>query len=187
MPKSDINYKSDDAAAAQAKRALNRKNKKIRRLYIGIALLFVLLVGGGVFGYLQYRDLKNENAKLSNPQESAKVESERIKQQVASLIDTPKDEEPTIASVSDAAKAKEQSPAFFANAQNGDRLLIYSKAKKAILYRPSTNKIIEVSALNIEDTAKAAQSQPPAAQQPAANTQQTQNQSNSQGFTPLTP
>ena len=142
-----------EAHIAQVKsageRAVRRKARKIRKLYATVAVLSVLLIAGGVAGGLAYKNVKDENKRLSNPQESAKVETERIKKQVAALIDVPTDEEPTIANVADANKAKEQSPEFFAKAENGDRLLMYPKAKKAILYRPSTNRIIEVSTLNI--------------------------------------
>lgn len=51
------------------------------------------------------------------------------------------DETPTIATVSDITKLQGQP--FFAKAQNGDKVYVYSNAKKAILYRPSENKIIE--------------------------------------------
>ncbi|MCV6900727.1 hypothetical protein OE165_27220, partial [Escherichia coli] len=34
--------------------------------------------------------------------------------------------------------------AFFANAKNDDQILIYLKEQKAIIYRPSENKIINV-------------------------------------------
>lgn len=161
----------DDEKILAAQRAVRRKNKKIKRLYIGLAIAFLVIAIGSIFAGIQYKKLKDENARLSNPQESAKVESDRLKKQVAALIDVPTDEEPTIATVSDANKAKEQSPTFFANAKNDDRLLLYAKAKKAILYRPSTNKIIEISTVNVggnqQNQQGAAQS---AVQAPAATT-----------------
>ncbi len=55
---------------------------------------------------------------------------------------------PAIAVVSDVDKAKAQS-SFFANAQNGDKILLYVKNGKAVLYRPSTNKVIEYGPLTI--------------------------------------
>ena len=49
-------------------------------------------------------------------------------------------ETPIVTTVTDVASLRGQS--FFANALNGDRILVYSK--RAILYRPSIDKIIEV-------------------------------------------
>lgn len=60
-------------------------------------------------------------------------------------MELPAGEQPTLATVADQEKLKGQD--FFSHAQNGDKLLIYPKAKKAILYRPSTGKIIEVTNL----------------------------------------
>jgi cytoskeletal protein RodZ len=151
-----------------AERTIRRKLRKIRRLYIALIVLAALFVVAAIAGGLAYKNLKDENNRLSNPQESAKAETERIKSQVAALIDVPKDEEPTIANVSDANKAKEQSPEFFAKAENGDRLLMYPKAKKAILYRPSSNKIVEVSTLNVNENGSATPAQPQPASQPDA-------------------
>jgi hypothetical protein len=51
------------------------------------------------------------------------------------------DETPTIAVVSDVTKLQGQ--AFFANAHQGDIVLMYANARKAILYSPSLNKIVE--------------------------------------------
>ena len=40
---------------------------------------------------------------------------------------------------------------FFANAQVGYKVLVYAVAKKAILYDPISNRIIEVGPVNVTD------------------------------------
>ena len=129
----------------------NGEMRKTRLLYGVIALLVVLLLAGGFLGYKKYDELKKENAKLLNPEESAKAEADRIKSQVESIIDVPKDQTPVIYTVTDAGKLKNQ--AFFANAENGDKALFYESAKRAVLYRPSTNKIINVSNIDVQPNA----------------------------------
>lgn len=121
------------------KRAL--ANRKI------LLLLLIASLATGVGMYLKYREAKRQIALLQNPGEAAKFENQKVIDAVGKLITLPTDETPSIATVTDAAKLKSQS--FFQNAQNGDKVLIYSQAKKAILYRPSTNKIIEVGAINL--------------------------------------
>lgn len=127
------------------------KKSKFNKTYVVIAVLVLLLAGGGYVAYSQYDELKQENQRLSDPQEAARSETERIKGEIAALIEVPSDEEPTIATVVDPDKLGDQ--AFFANAQKDDRVVIYGQAKKAILYRPSTKKIIEVAPLNIGENA----------------------------------
>lgn len=61
----------------------------------------------------------------------------------------PQEEVPTIATVSDPAKLQDQP--FFAKAKKGDKALMYINAKKAFLYRPSTDEIIQTSRLEIVD------------------------------------
>jgi len=56
--------------------------------------------------------------------------------------------------VSDISKLQGQ--AFFASAKNGDKVLIYSKAKQAILYDPLANKIVKVSSLNLNQPSPSA-------------------------------
>ncbi|MEO7364045.1 MAG: hypothetical protein ABIV43_00865, partial [Candidatus Saccharimonadales bacterium] len=58
----------------------------------------------------------------------------------------PADETPTVATVSNVEKLKGQT--FFANAQIGDKVIVYVNAKQAILYRPSTNQIVTMAPVN---------------------------------------
>jgi len=153
--------KSTDAPASTTAKKPGKKIKKISSVYLAVVMVVVLLLGGAAIAYKVIDDsnkenakLKEENARLANPQESAKLETERVKASVAQLIDVPEGEDPTIASVVDASKLSSQ--AFFKNAQNGDKVLMYAQAKKAILYRPGTNKIIEVAPINIGNNEKPA-------------------------------
>lgn len=123
---------------------------------LGVLLIFVLLVCGmGFLGYKyidtkkDYQDAQNTVNRLSNPEEAVKQEAENLKNRVSQLVEVPAGQEPTIATVQDVSKL--QSQVFFKNAQNGDKVLIYTEAKKAILYRPSTDKIIGVTEVNIGD------------------------------------
>ena len=61
-------------------------------------------------------------------------------------MDLPQDETPDLAKVSNKEKLAGQP--FFQKSQNGDVVLIYLKAKKAILYRPSTNRVIDMVPLS---------------------------------------
>jgi hypothetical protein len=144
--------KSESSSEKGSKRELRLA---IKKAHVIITVLVLASAAGGYFGYTKYDELQKENKRLSNPQEAAKSESERIKKEIASLIEVPTDEEPTIATVVDPSKLGGQ--AFFTKAQKDDRVIIYAKAKRAILYRPSTKKIIEVAPLNIGENSQPTQ------------------------------
>lgn len=116
---------------------------------IAFALVLVVIGVGGFFGYQRYDNLRKENERLSNPQEAAKTDIENTKEEVGKLIVLPDDEEPTVANVVDKTKLEGQE--FFKNAENGDKLLLYQNNKKAILYRPSIGKIVEVSTVSTDN------------------------------------
>jgi hypothetical protein len=72
---------------------------------------------------------------------------------VSKLMVLPEGEEPTVATVSDPAQLADQP--FFSNAKVGHKVLIYTKARKAILYDPAAHKIVEVAPLNLDSGAGA--------------------------------
>lgn len=113
-----------------------------------VAVLLLLAAAGTAAYYMgRYNDSQKKVKQLSNPTEAAKLEQQQLIAKIGSLTDLPKGETPTVATVTDLTKLQGQ--AFFANAQNGDKVLIYTQAKKAYLYRPSTNKIINIAPVNL--------------------------------------
>jgi len=109
-------------------------------------LLFVVLgVGIGIFITQQ----KPEWFGLGKGTAAIQAEADATVSRVGKLITLPSDEKPTVATVTDASKVKEQQ--FFRNAENGDIVLIFTKAQKAILFRPAKNIIVEVGAVNINN------------------------------------
>lgn len=105
-------------------------------------MAFLALLATGFFGF-KYLKTQSELKKLSQKPED---QSPQIINQVGKLVNLPADETPTVATVTDKEKLKNQP--FFTQAENGDSILIYLQAKKAILYRSSINKIIDIAPVN---------------------------------------
>ena len=114
-----------------------------------LVLIVVLIAGLGALAY-GYVHTKNELNKAKNPSIAGKTEAEQIVNQINKYVDLPTTETPTLATVSDVSKLKTQT--FFKDAQNGDKVLIYTRAGTAILYRPSTKKVIEYAPVNSSPT-----------------------------------
>lgn len=135
-------------AQPKAKRAMPSTKQLI---HYGVDVVLVIII---IAMALSMQGLKSDNADLTkqvadlkaNPQAIVQQQTQALIAKVGALMTLPTGEEPTVAEVSDAAAAKKQS-AFFANAENGDKVLMYAKSGTAILYRPSTNKIVLVAPL----------------------------------------
>ena len=106
-----------------------------------LAVLVVVALGAAVYFYVQLNQLRED------PQKVAQEEAKTLVTKVGKLIVLPEGEEPTVATVTDPNLLKDQP--FFANAKAGDKVLIYTNARKAILYNPEENKIVEVAPVNI--------------------------------------
>lgn len=132
-----------DSTPKSAKKS--RKHLPIARIIV--ALVIVALAGLAAYFYIEMKDAKN------NPEKASQQQVESLVAKVGKLITLPSDEQPTVATVQDKEKLKEQP--FFSGAENGDKLLIYTKAQKAIIYRESTNTLINVGPVTL-DTAEAA-------------------------------
>ena len=120
--------------------------KKVALLLAGILLLFGTIIGSGV-GFYFYSKYKNTEKVLSASKSLVSENPDELLAKVGKLIKLPAGEIPQIAIISDLSPLKNN--AFFSNAKVGDRLLIFNNAKKAILYDPVENKIVEVGPLII--------------------------------------
>ncbi len=61
----------------------------------------------------------------------------------------PKNEPPSIATINNIALLQKDSP-FYKDAHNGDVLLIYFQAKKAYIYNPTENIIVNTGPVSVE-------------------------------------
>jgi hypothetical protein len=115
-----------------------------KRWWIPVVVVFAV-AGLGLLTY-GYIDTKNQLAKLSGSKTANQPEVDQLVGEIGKHFDLP-DEAPTLATVSDVTKLKNQE--FFKDAKDGDKVLIYAKEGRALLYRPSTGKIIEYSKVNL--------------------------------------
>ena len=120
-----------------------------QKTLIGILVIVALAsLGATYYFYSQLNQLK------VNPQAAAQEEAKALVAKVGKLIVLPEGEDPTIATVADPEALREQP--FFAKAKQGDKVLIYTNARKAILYDVESNKIVEVAPINIGPGAQTA-------------------------------
>lgn len=117
-----------------------------RRAYQYIVFMLFLAALAAIclafYFYTQTTDPKVQEVR------EAEAQIENILDAVGRHMVLPPEEEPTVATVSSLEPLAGQP--FFANAKIGNKVLIYTKAKKAILYDPALDRIIEVAPLNID-------------------------------------
>ncbi len=107
-------------------------------------ILFGLLIGMGATAYYFY----HQAAVLApNRPPIGQEEVVSLMASVGKLILLPEGETPTVATVSNPEKLKDQE--FFVNAKAGDKVLIFTNAQKAFLYSPTSNRVINVAPLSV--------------------------------------
>lgn len=114
-----------------------------KSVIISFVILALLAIGGGGVGVYYYSLYQTELHKVRDPQSDLKA----LLTQVGKLIELPTGEQPTVATVTNADQIKEQP--FFAKAKNGDRVIIYTNARMAILFDAIAGKIMNVGTLNV--------------------------------------
>ncbi len=119
---------------------ISLRNKKL--LIPVVAVVFILIGAGGVV-------LWQNNFFQQDPAIIYAKQIQTMTANASKYTTLPQDEDPVTATVTDKNVLPHE--AFFSNAQNGDKILLYKKNKKAILYRPSTTQVIAVAKLNYQN------------------------------------
>jgi hypothetical protein len=114
-----------------------------RPVIIAFVILAFLAVAGASAGIYYYYQYKSVVKRSQDPQ----AEIKDILAKVSKLMELPEGEDPTVATVQDADQIRSQP--FFTKAQNGQRVILYTNARLAILFDEKANKIINVGAINV--------------------------------------
>lgn len=114
-----------------------------------VITIFVVVVLGATY-YFKFRVSSNttEEAFALPTPGSAKATQDlnETLSAIDKLMELPKGDQPSLATVADKDQLKDEP--FFDPSQNGDKVVIFPKAQLAILYRPSSNKIVSVSPIS---------------------------------------
>lgn len=74
-------------------------------------------------------------------------EEKKVAAQVAKHVLLPTDETPALATVTDPSKLANNH--FLSQAHKGDRILIYAKWKQAVIYRPASDRIVDIGPVDV--------------------------------------
>lgn len=117
----------------------------IKKFFYKILFILVgIVLGVGLtFLYIQKYGIpfKQVLVDASNIEETKQIKE--IVEKVGKLIFLPENEDPAMATITDAGSLMKEQP-FYVGSQNGDVVLIYEKALKAIIYSPERNIIVNV-------------------------------------------
>ncbi|MEK7550438.1 MAG: hypothetical protein AAB535_01490 [Patescibacteria group bacterium] len=127
---------------------VSQKRRGLPKIVI-IAIIAAIALAGYGGTYYYYNRYKQTKIVLDNPEVASINEIKDVTEKLGKIYDLPKDEEPTVATVLDKEKLKDQP--FFARAENGDKVVIFTKSQLAILFRVSENKIITVAPVSLQE------------------------------------
>lgn len=116
-------------SAAEPQQIPRPRRRKITWL---LSALLVLAIAASGFWFVQYRE-----AQANNPS----TQQKQLVSQLSKLIEMPSGQ-PVITTVID--KSKLTNKTLASQAQNGDRLFIFAKSKRLVLYRPSDKKVVDM-------------------------------------------
>ena len=135
-------------------------NKPYRAYLIGVVGLLAL-AGAGYYGYTYWQaNMSSPEAVAEAQAAEADAEKAKILAQLGKLMVLPEGD-PVLFKVNDEETMKKQQ-AFFKDTKNDDVLLVFQESGKAIIFRPSTNVIVNAGPVNFDQNAAATDPKPEA-------------------------
>lgn len=171
MPKESYNDQINQNPSESPVSVGGGRKKKPRRLLASV-LNIILILAVVALGYGYYTK-KKELDTIKDPAAQAEVarkEAETVAAQAGKIVLLPEGEEiPEVLTINDAALAIKEQPNL-AGVVTGDKIILYVKSGKAIVYSPSRNIIVNILPVVLQRP-----------QGQAAGTSNQQNSSASQG------
>lgn len=121
-----------------------------------VLILFILASAGFGWSYYKYSQTKKELAKLSSidgQKQIAKQEIEDLLKKIRRHMVLPDGEEPVVATITDKDLLAKEQP-FYAQAHNGDRVIAYMTARKAIIFDPVRDIIVNSGPIYVDSAAQ---------------------------------
>ncbi|MEK7571435.1 MAG: LytR C-terminal domain-containing protein [Patescibacteria group bacterium] len=128
----------------------SKKSGKLGKIFL--ILVIIILVGiaaASSFMFYQAQQKVVELSTIKGQQMLAQKEVDTLLTEVKKHMVLPEKEKPTIATVTDVNALKKNQP-FFENAQNGDKVIVYVQARKAIIYSPNKDIIVNVGSVAVD-------------------------------------
>lgn len=113
-----------------------------RKKVLPILIVLIMIVSVSAVFFFNEAETLKQNPNALNEKKIA-----LLVKKVEKIIALPEGELPTVATVAD-TKPLAGNP-FFAKAKVGDQIIMYTVARKAFLYDPKANIIVEVASINI--------------------------------------
>lgn len=112
-------------------RPLRRRHVSPRRRLRRFWLIVAILVGASLLGYYV----------VQHHQAAAMSANQRLIRDVSRQAVVPTDEIPSVTTVTDPAKVNQQ---FLEGTKKGDKVLLYYQSSRAVVYRPSTDQVVNM-------------------------------------------
>lgn len=148
----DTSPKATKPSPAKKVDVPKKKMSMTKILVVLVVLLIVLFVWAEKSRRDTAKQLEVTNEQLNELQQStegsaAEEEANKVRENIAALIDLPAQPQPTVAKINDIDRLREANE-FFASAQNGDYLVL--TGNRAILYNLERNIILDVAPFKIQ-------------------------------------